>query len=204
MELIAKNAACNICNREYNYYDYLAHSETCGQYKNLNNGNANSYANSYANSNDIIMGYETDDETDNETNNETDELNNYSSDSAAVDSSSVREFSNPNLYNSYVLNYPSANRHSILEELMNNSINNLTHQLNNINMNNSISRNDLYKYSNKIYLQIPYECAICLEIHMIGTEYLIFKCGHLFCLNCSNSWFEYKPICPLCKQDIRL
>jgi len=200
MEIIAKNANCNICNREYNYYDYLAHSETCGQYKNLNNGNANSYANS----NDIIMGYETDNEIDNEI----DEIN-Y----RAGDSASTREFSNPNLYNSYVLNYPSAtipntipnpNMNGILEEQINNSINNLTHQLNNININNSISRNDLYKYSNKIYLQIPYECAICLEMHMIGTEYLIFKCGHLFCLNCSNSWFEYKPTCPLCKQDVRL
>ena len=194
MKIIAKNAICNVCNQECNYYDYLAHSETCNQYTNMNtNMDTNIHienSNSNSNYNNMLMGYETDNE-----------LN---------DNPIARTFSLPNLYNSYKLNYPSAthnpntNRNSILEELMNNSINNLTHQLNNININNSISRNDLYKYSNKIYLQLQYECAICIETHNIGTEYLIFKCGHLFCLNCSNRWFEYKPICPLCKQDIRL
>jgi len=186
MDIIAKNAKCNTCKREYNYYDYLAHSEICNKYQNIeiDNSNNNYYDNYYGNDYDNIgMGYETDTEVD---------------------------ITLPNLYNSYALNYPRTtintnpklNNNSILEELMSNQINNLSNQLANIGI--GIAKNDLYKYSNKIYLQIPYDCAICLETHNIGSEYLIFNCGHIFCLNCSNNWFEYKPICPLCKKDIRL
>jgi hypothetical protein len=127
-------------------------------------------------------------------------------------------------YNSSTINtnpyFPYFNNNSILEEVMHITPNNtlevatnpiteqlteqLTDQLNIMKIGSGgISRTELYKYVQRIQIAIPFECPVCLNTHNTGTEYLAIKCGHIFCTECSIKWFECKPLCPLCKCDIR-
>lgn len=184
MNIVEYLTKCEYCNNEFNYYDYQAHREIC-----------------YL-GNEGHEGYEADNENDNENNNE-----------------------NNNIGLSYKLNYPSRilpiftsqnnTQHNILEDyiLEDLMVNNITTRMNSIILNNGISKNELYKYCNIIYLSDPYECPICLVIHnqqnlqhqqTLQNQYIKVKCGHVFCYECSQKWFEYRPLCPICKCDIRV
>jgi hypothetical protein len=174
MDIIEKKNKCNNCNKIFNQFDYLSHSEIC-------------YINPFNQFNNIDD-YDADDETYDSVNN----LNNQST-----------------LSISYSLTYPNTTRHTslnrnttILEELMQLQLQNITSRMNNIIITNGISKNELYKYSELTYLSIPYECPICLVIQT-NQQNLKVKCGHIFCIECSKKWFEYKPLCPICKCDIR-
>ena len=179
MDIIEYLTKCEYCNNVFNHYDYLAHHEICYLgYEGYD-------------------GYEADSENDNKNN---------------------------NIGLSYKLIYPSRInpttiqnniQTNILDDLM---INNITTRMNSMILNNGISRNELYKYCTITHLDIPYECPICLIIHnqtpqtmqqqqqqqQQHQQYIKIKCGHLFCNDCGQKWFEYRALCPICKCDIRI
>lgn len=131
------------------------------------------------------------------------------------------DIENNNIGLSYNLNYssrikPTSTTHNniqttILDDLM---LNNITTRMNSMILNNGISKNELYKYCTITHLDVPYECPICLIIHNQNPQtmqpqqpqqqYIKIKCGHLFCNDCGQKWFEYRALCPICKCDIRI
>jgi hypothetical protein len=125
---------------------------------------------------------------------------------------------NDNIGLSYNLNYPSRIKPtsttknniqtSILDDLI---VNSITTRMNSMILNNGISKNELYKYCTITHLADPYECPLCLIIHnqtpqtmQPQQQYIKIKCGHLFCNDCGQKWFEYRALCPICKYDIRI
>lgn len=46
-------------------------------------------------------------------------------------------------------------------------------------------------------------CIICLE-NLISKDKIrkINRCGHMFCSQCIEKWFEENKTCPLCKMDL--
>lgn len=42
------------------------------------------------------------------------------------------------------------------------------------------------------------ECGICLE--KAAPQVLVTKCGHLFCKDCLEHWFDTRHNCPVCRE----
>lgn len=200
---------CNNCKRIYNYYDFLAHSETCYLMPNTGSNSETSSATSEDNNPNVGLVINKS------------KLQSYRDNilKPRVQRSLGNSFNM--YYNPSTINF-NLNFNNNLEELMhtipmsienaNNPIQSLTNQLDGIeidsgnlygSLSGSISREELKKYTQQIQIAIPFECPICLTTHNTGTEYLAIKCGHIFCIDCSIKWFKCKPLCPLCKCDIR-
>jgi hypothetical protein len=60
---------------------------------------------------------------------------------------------------------------------------------------------DINSFGMKITLTSNTECTICLETYNIGNEFYYMKCGHIFCLNCTEKWFKLNSKCPICNYD---
>lgn len=39
-------------------------------------------------------------------------------------------------------------------------------------------------------------CCICMDIPTNSKQ--LYKCGHTFCEECIDKFFQYKPACPIC------
>jgi len=50
-------------------------------------------------------------------------------------------------------------------------------------------------------LKNPLECLICRED---VNEYIETPCNHKFCLDCINSWYKRKSVCPYCRYDLSI
>lgn len=43
------------------------------------------------------------------------------------------------------------------------------------------------------------DCTICAE--PLDADISVTRCGHVFHTHCVKTWFEHKPVCPLCKEN---
>jgi len=55
--------------------------------------------------------------------------------------------------------------------------------------------------SNIIVLNTDEECIICREEFYKNDKMLQINCGHIFCISCSENWFEKRKDCPVCKRE---
>lgn len=53
-------------------------------------------------------------------------------------------------------------------------------------------------YSSCTKKDYPPQCGICLE--STAPQALVTKCGHLFCKECLEHWFDSKYNCPVCRE----
>jgi hypothetical protein len=53
-------------------------------------------------------------------------------------------------------------------------------------------------YSSSAKKDYHTECGICFE--SAAPQALVTKCGHLFCKDCLELWFEKKHNCPVCRE----
>jgi hypothetical protein len=47
-------------------------------------------------------------------------------------------------------------------------------------------------------------CSICLMDYEDGEKFRHLPCSHMFHPECIDKWLEQKPVCPVCKVDLRL
>lgn len=43
------------------------------------------------------------------------------------------------------------------------------------------------------------ECSVCSEVMIVPV---LLACGHSFCYDCCNSWFDTKVTCPTCRHEL--
>lgn len=53
-------------------------------------------------------------------------------------------------------------------------------------------------YGSSTKRDYPPQCGICLE--SAAQQALVTKCGHLFCKECLEHWFDTKYNCPVCRE----
>ena len=47
-------------------------------------------------------------------------------------------------------------------------------------------------------------CPICFEEWTYGGFFAETKCGHTFCVQCLEQWFERQITCPKCRNELLL
>mmetsp|Transcript_18557 Transcript_18557/g.33529 ORF Transcript_18557/g.33529 Transcript_18557/m.33529 type:complete len:121 (-) Transcript_18557:898-1260(-) len=49
-----------------------------------------------------------------------------------------------------------------------------------------------------------HSCCICLEFVEPPAVVTVLPCNHAFHSGCVDNWLQYKPCCPLCKEELEL
>lgn len=198
-------SACDTCNKVLGYYDYISHIEVCINRRNPNNlnnpNNPNNPYDNYCNDSDM---YDADDDADddayddadddiNETyNNELEQLNDNTMNTMNI---SILN----NLYN------PLINRNLNVYNNSHNNENmlNLSNQISSMNIDTGLGCDNLPNYSVQIPIISQTECVICMDTFNKGDSFYLMTCMHSFCVKCSERWFDFKSVCPLCKTNFK-
>ena len=191
---------CPECNIDFNYYDFISHTNTniCRYESNeienyMMNNDENTVENSNHNNNTHTHTYtNTYTYTYNGMRDYGNYLDNYLGNTNTITHSPAE---NNNLYN------PMQNRgfHNGIGNYNDADI--LTNSLLNININSGIDKYKLLQYSKIIQCSERTDCPICLCSYPEETSFYSMNCNHSFCIECCEKWFSSNVCCPLCRMN---
>ena len=186
---------CSKCEKVFQYYDYVSHTEICRNYE--------SFTNKGARGAEALADIDADDEYDDDD----DENKNRIGDGIGIgDGISIEDMYNP-MFNRGFTNHRYSNMNNNIDnnmdtDMRDNSFENLLTNIGNLDI--GLGRDNIEQYGCKIAIPEIIECTICLNTYDIGNEFYTMKCMHSFCKICSELWFESRSFCPLCKTNLKL
>ena len=174
---------CSECNIDFNYYDFISHTNT-----NICRYESNEIENYMMNNDENTVDNTT------YTYNGMSDYGNYLGNTNTITHSPAE---NNNLYN------PMQNRgfHNGIGNYNDTDTNILTNSLLNININSGIDKYKLLQYSKIIQCSERTDCPICLCSYPEETSFYSMNCNHSFCIECCEKWFSSNSCCPLCRMN---
>ena len=104
---------------------------------------------------------------------------------------------------SFTINQLDRNHNSNMVNLINDRIAEFFENFENTHKINSIiCEKDINSICKDYILQENEECIICKEEFMKNDKMKKLKCGHHFCEQCINKWFNNNNTCPNCRTPI--
>ena len=201
---------CPNCYKVFKYYDYLSHGEVC------NGGEVNNIDWNYGGNEYMLHEngeYESDDEREAEDELEYIALSRYNNLSSSLQESAsplnnirlngINDVSGRNLLEMSLIDDIMRNRRGGNEiHMMDIQMEAIMQGLNNVDI--GLGKENLEMYGNRYKTLHATNCIICFNTYSAGEDFYMTKCMHTFCKECSERWFEYRSLCPLCNRNLKI